>query len=308
MKLIDIVLPVFLVIALGYVLRRRGFVGAAMNAWLSRLVFYVAAPALLFHSTARGSFAWGKYIPILLVTGGVTVLVAIGAYVVARRMTPARRGVFAQGCQRSNTVFFGLPVVLNAFGESVLSLTSIVIAFLVVVENLLAVLVLTLPHRKQVGSGSAPWLHTLVRVLTNPLTLSCVGGILYSTLGVPLPISLDRGLEMIGSTAAPLGLLCVGAGLDYGSLRREIPTTALVAGVRLIVHPALIYGALRLAGLSGTAVSVPVLIMACPTAVVSYIMAREMEGDAELAAAIIIGTTVLSLATLVGWLGLLRVV
>jgi predicted permease len=307
MTILDIVLPVFLVIALGCALRWRGFIGEETNAWLSRLVFYVAAPALLFRATAQGGFDLGTRLPVLLVAGGATALVSIGVYVAARGMAPARRGVLAQGCHRSNTVFIGLPIVLNAFGDAALRPASILIAFMVVVENLLAVLVLTLPHRRLSARDPKLWLQTAARIARNPLIIACAAGVLCSLLGLRLPTALDRSLELMGRTAAPLGLLCVGAGLQFARLRSEIPGTALVSVVRLLIHPALIFLALRRLGFAGLELAVPVLVMACPTAVVSYIMAREMEGDANFAGAIIIGTTVAGIATLVVWLAVLRV-
>ncbi len=306
MDLVNIVLPVFLVIGLGYALRIRGFMGAEANAWLSRFVFYVAAPALLLRSTSQEPFAWGQSVRALLATGGVTVLVAAGAYIAAGRAAPARRGVLAQGCLRSNTVFFGLPVIVNALGDQVLAPLSVLIAFLVVVENLLSVLVLILPHQKLSARDPALWLRTAGRIATNPLILGCAAGILLSTVRLRLPAGIDRALAMVGGTAAPLGLLCVGAGLDFGKLRSEMGVTAAAAAVRLVIHPALVFFALRALGVAGLELDMAVLLMACPTAVVTYIMARELQGDAHLAGAIVIGTTVASLATLLGWLALLR--
>jgi len=97
----------------------------------------------------------------------------------------------------------------------------------------------------------------------------------------------------------------VGAALRFRQLRSEIPGAATAAGLRLIVHPALIFLALRALGMRGVELGVPILVMACPAAVTSYIMAREMDGDAAFASAIIIGTTVAALLTLPAWLALL---
>jgi predicted permease len=306
MDLIDIVLPVFLVIGLGYVLRLRGFIPEEANAWLSRFVFYVAAPVLLLRSTSRESFSWGENLRTLLAVGGITILVAAAVYLAGRRMAAARRGVLAQASFRSNTVFFGLPVVVSAFGERVLGPLSLLIAFMVVVENLLSVLVLTLPHQRLSARDPALWSRTAARIATNPLILGCAAGVLLSTIRLHLPAGIDRAFGLVGATASPLGLLCVGAGLDFGKLRAETGATTVAAVVRLVIHPALVLLTLRALGLAGLELGMAVLLMACPTAVVTYIMARELEGDAHLAGAIVIGTTVASLATLLGWLALLR--
>jgi predicted permease len=302
MSLPEIVLPVFLVIGLGFALRRLGVIGDDTNAALSRLVFYVAAPALLFRGTSRGLADWGARLPALLAVAGAMMLVAAASYAAGGRTSPARRGVLAQGCFRSNTIFLGLPLVLTAFGDGALAPASVLIGAMTVVENLLGVLVLTLPRAGRHALGRSLWR----RVATNPLILACAAGLLASRLGVRVPGSIDRSLELVGSIAAPLGLLCAGAGLEFGRLRAEVPAAARVAFVRLVVHPALVWLALRRLGVSGAERDVPVLLMACPTAVVSYVMAREMDGDSALAAAIIVGTTVASIATLIGWLVVLR--
>jgi len=307
MNLFGVVLPVFLIIALGYALRLRGFLGEDLNEGLSRLVFYVAAPALLFHSTSGHAYDLRGSVAMLAWIGGITGAVSLAVYALAHRARPARRGVLAQSCHRSNTVFIGLPIVMYAFGDAALGVASIVIGFMVLVENFFAVLVLTLPQQDHSVRDPRLWSATALRVAKNPLILACVAGVLWSLTRVRLPVALDRALEFLGTPAAPLGLLCVGAGLRFGHLRTEWKPVAWVSAVRLILHPALIYFALRRLGMEGVALAAPVLIMACPTAVVSYIMAREMQGDAELAAGLIVGTTAISILTLFAWLAFLRV-
>jgi predicted permease len=306
MSLPEIVLPVFLVIGLGFGLRRLGVIRDEANAALSRLVFYVAAPALLLRGTSRGLSDSGARLPALAAVAGAMILTAAVVYAIAAKASPARRGVLTQGCFRSNTIFLGLPLVLTAFGDAALGPASVLIGVMTVVENLLSVLVLTLPGLGRRAPDPALARRTALRIGANPLILACAAGLLYSRLGVGLPGAIDRSLELVGAIAAPLGLLCAGAGLEFGRLRAELPAAARVSLVRLVAHPALVWLALRRLGLTGVERDVPVLLMACPTAVVSYVMAREMEGDAPLAAAIIVGTTAASIVTLIGWLALLR--
>jgi predicted permease len=305
LAIVDIVLPVFLVIALGCVLRAYGLIDEAVNAFLSKLVFYVAAPVLLFRSTALAPLRETVDLPALLVIAGVTVLVTGSVYLGCARSAPARRGVLTQGTHRSNMVFVGLPVVANAYGEGVLGSAAVLIGFMVVVYNVLAVFVLVLPHQRRSDRGAGllnGWLGTLRTALVNPLILACAAGIAWSALDLGIPVSADRALEMVGRIALPLALLSVGASLEVGRLRAEIGPTVWVSALKLVVYPALVWAGLRALGLSGAELGVPILIMAAPTAVVSTIMAREMDGDELLAAAIVIGSTSASLVTLTGWL------
>jgi len=304
--LIGIVLPVFLVIGLGYALRRLRLVTEPVNAGLSRLVFYAASPALLLRSLARAELDWRVGAGMLAGVGVVSVAAALAAYVLLRRAAPARRGVIALGAFRSNTVFMGLPLVLSAYGDAALAPMGILIAFLVIVENPLAALLLTLPHQRRNARDARLWLGTLGRVLVNPLVLGAGAGVVLSLLDAAVPGPVDRALDLVGQTAAPLGLLCVGAGLDTALLRAELRAASMVAAAKLVVVPLLVLLVLRQLGLTGVALGVPVLVAACPTAVISAIMAREMRGDARLASAIVVGTTLFSLATLVGWLALLE--
>ncbi len=238
----------------------------------------------------------------LLLVAGATVFLAFAVYVGTARIGADRRGVFTQGTHRSNMVFVGLPIVVNAYGEGVVASAAVLIGVMVVVYNFLAVLVLILPHGRK-GSGSRTlWIGTGLKIVRNPLILASGAGILFSASGSALPVCADRTLDLVGRIAMPLALLSVGASLDFGRLRSEVGPAATVCFLKLVAYPALVYAGLYLIGIRGVELEVPVLIMAAPTAVVSYIMAQEMKGDEQLAAAIVIGTTIASLFTISAWL------
>lgn len=306
LEIVNIVLPVFLVIGIGYVLGARGFITRTANGVLSKLVFYVAAPALLFRSAALTPLFKTAMLQTMILTAGVTVIVAFLVYAASCRTSPARRGVLTQGAHRSNMVFMGLPVIMNAFGDSVLGPAAVLIGFMVVVYNLLAVLVLILPHQHAHPDKNRIWGKTAWEILKNPLIIASGLGLLFSGLEIGLPVAADRTLELVGRIAMPLALISVGAGLDFGKLRAESAPTAVACFVKLIAYPALVYLGLLMLGLKDVDLQYPVLLMASPTAVVSYIMVQEMKGDEQLAAAIIIGTTLASLLTISAWLAFFR--
>ena len=302
METINIILPVFLIIGLGYVLRVIKFIGDDANTALSRLVFYVAAPALLFHSTSQTPLHRSVNIQALLLIAVVTAVVGFTVYIAGARSSPQRRGVLAQGSHRSNMVFVGLPIIANAYGDSVLVPAAVLIGFMVVWYNLLAVLFLTLPHRRTSARAPSVWISSVVKMIMNPLIIGCVGGLVVSASGMRVPVTLARALDLVGRTALPLALISVGAGLEFGKLRAEIVGSALVSVMKLVVYPALVYFGLVMLKFEGVDLEVPVLLMATPTAVVSYIMAKEMNGDEKLAGAIIIGSTTASILTMSAWL------
>ena len=302
MAILNIVLPIFLVIGLGYSLRRAGFQGEETSGALSRLVFYVSAPALLARATAGNSLDQTFNLPVVLVVIVVSILIGAGTYIVCFRSSSSRRGVIAQGAFRSNQVFVGLPVVIYAYGEESVSAVAVLISFVVIIYNFLGAVLLILPQQDKSVQMSTILARTSLGVLRNPLIIACILGILFSLTGLDLPLALDRALALVGRTAAPLALIVVGAGLDFHRLRNDLRTTILVSLVKTILYPALVYIGLKMLGLSGPDLRLPVLIFASPTAVVSFIMARELGGDEKLAGSLVIGSTLISLATIICWL------
>lgn len=307
MTVLNIVLPVFLVVGLGWGLRRGGFLSADGNGVLTRLVYWVAAPALLFRSAAvtplRESVnPWG-----LAVMGTVTVVMAVVIYLAAFRSRPSRRGVIAQGAVRSNQVFLGLPLVYNAWGQEAVGLVAVMVGLMVIIYNVMSVPLLTLPHRPRGTSPFAGAWDGTRRVLTNPLALGSVAGIALSATGLGLPRALDMSLDLVGRTALPLALISVGAALDLRRLRHELPVAGAVVVLKLGVYPALVWLGLSWLGVTGLALKAVVLIAATPTAVVSYVMSKEMGGDEQLAAGLIIGTTLAALPSTIIWLLILGV-
>jgi len=294
--------PLFLVIGLGAALRRGRFISAEGAGTLSRLVFRVAAPLLLLRSLGSQPLADTARPEVIVVIVGASLLTAAVTYVLVRGRSRKRVGVLAQGSFRSNTVFFGLPLVTQAYGDEAVARAAVVIGAMVITYNLLGAFVLALPRRR-VSAGSADlWRGLLRDMALNPLVLGILGGILLSRSGLAMPGFLDRTLEMIGRTALPLALLAIGAGLDPKHLPAEWRPAFAISIVKLIVYPAGIWLALRALGLEGDALRIPVVLLSSPCAVMSYIMAKEMNSDEQLASAIVIGSTLLSVVTSVGWL------
>lgn len=302
MHVLNIVLPVFLVIALGYGLRRTGFLNREISAAISRLVFFVAAPALLARATAGNSLDETFNPTVLLVVILVTIVVGACVYTACFRCAKARRGVIAQGSFHSNMVFVGMPLIIYAYGEDSVNAVAVLISFMVIFCNFQGAVLLILPQQNQSLRMSTLMARTGLSVLRNPLIIACAAGILFSLTGLELPVALDRTLALVGRTAAPLALIVVGAGIDFQRLKNDLRTAVFVSLAKTTVYPALVYIGLKTMGLSGPDLRLPVMIMAAPTAVVSYIMAQELDGDEKLAGAVVIGSTLISLVTTIGWL------
>lgn len=294
-----VILPVFLLIFLGWLLRRRNFPGEGFWAPAERLTYFCFFPVLLATTLARADFSELEVLPM---AGAIVaaILVMTLALLLARPLLEAHFGLDSpgftslyQGAVRMNT-YIGLAVAFGVAGEAGVAAAAVAVAAIVPLVNLLCVSLLA-----RFGTAAQPSLTGLVKqVVTNPLILGCAAGGLLNVTGIGLPPVLGETLLILGRAALPLGLLCVGAALDLQAARAAGRPVLLSSLLKLAVLPALTWFGCWLLGVEGTAAFVAVLFNGLPTATSAYILARQLGGDATLMASLITAQTLLALVTL----------
>lgn len=293
--------PIFLLVALGAALQRGGFFRAGVVAGLNRLCYWVALPALIVASLARGGAGAGSGWAALggrelLVMAGVTLVVAALGWLVAGAMKLhwTERGTFTQAFFRGNLAFVGLPILLKAPGVDAAAL-MLLLAPMMVLYNVLAVAALVASRH---GLGWAALRPLAGEWLRNPIIwASAVGGAAYAQ-GWVLPGALGETISLLGKMAVPLALVTIGAvlaDLPTGAWRGA--TWVAVTG-KVVVSPLLGWGLAAWLGIGGADRLVLLVGLACPTAVVSYTMAREMGGEEALAAQAVVMSTIASAGVL----------
>ncbi len=301
--ILSILAPVFLLVALGAVLVRGGFFGAAFLREANRLTYWVGLPALLFQQLAAGLPPAGTAGPLLLTLVTGTLLVIASGYGIGRMLgTPAAAvGTFVQGCFRGNLAFVGLPIVFALpdgtlpGGLTVRSAAVLAVAPIMVLYNVSGVLALLLSRHRPSLAMVRPLLRQLL--LTPPL-LATLAGMGLAALGWKLPLPLDRALATLGEMALPLGLLGVGGTLATLGATTNWRRPGGAALVKTVLAPAIGWTVGRWFGLEPAALQVAMILMACPTAIVSYTLVVELKGDEAMASTIIVGSVVLSLPAL----------
>lgn len=297
------VLPMCLVMALGYGTRRLGWIRREEISAINKIAFRIFLPCLLYYNVYCSDLS-GSFDPLLMAyaVGGVllTFGLALG-YTLLTEKLPERRGVMIQGMFRSNYVIMGIPVATALLGADQLGTVSILIAVVVPLFNMLAVVVL------EVFRGQKPKpLHILVQIAKNPLVIGSVLGILTLAAGIRLPHILEQTIQNISAIASPLQLFLLGAFFQFSGLktyRRELVT---VSAAKLIVAPGLFLGLGALLGFRGVAFVSLIGVFASPTAVNSFTMAQQMGGDAELAGDIVVTTSAVSIPTMFLWIFLFK--
>ena len=297
------VLPMCLIMALGYGTRRLGWIRREEIFAINKIAFRIFLPCLLYYNVYCSDLS-GSFDPLLMAyaVGGVLLTFGLSlGYTLLTEKLPERRGVMIQGMFRSNYVIMGIPVATALLGSDHLATVSILIAVVVPLFNMLAVVVL------EVFRGQKPKpLHVLGQIVKNPLVIASALGILTLAAGIRLPHILERTIQNVSAIASPLQLFLLGAFFQFSGLktyRRELVT---VSAAKLIVSPGLFLGLGALLGFRGVAFVSLIGIFASPTAVNSFTMAQQMGGDAELAGDIVVTTSAVSILTMFLWVFLFK--
>ncbi len=289
--------PVFLCIAIGFVIRQMGFPGEAFWPLLNRVVYYIFYPALLVENLATADLGGPSVIfPLGLALVGAQILMAFVMSLSRRALKPTgpQYSSMFQGTVRWNG-FVAIAAIAALYGPDGVTLAAIALAFMVPVANVLSVYVLA-KHASAAGPVKARMVAE--QLIKNPLLIACVIGILLNALSIPLPRPALDTIGVLGDAALTMGLLAVGAGLEFESARRSSGLIALTCVLKLVIMPVFAFTAMSLAGVSGLAFMVGMVCAAVPGATSSYILARQLGGDAPMMAGIITAGTLAAFVTM----------
>lgn len=291
-------LPIFLLILCGNVLRRVNVISAEGWEGVNQLGYWLFYPALIFVTIVNADFS-GLELDAMMLALAVT-LPLIFALVLAlwpllRRTGLVRREEFSSVFQTSVrwNAFMALAIAQKLFPPAGIAVIALMMAVIILPINLMTVFVVT-----RFANRSADWTTIIRRILTNPMVLAAAGGVLWRALPFPLYSPLEKSLQLIGQAALGLGLVGIGAGLRLGSLVEPRLAILIPVVVKLIVFPALLLAVAIAFGVTGEALLFLVLCGAVPTALNGYVLARQMGGDAELYATVTTLQTLLSFATI----------
>ena len=302
---VNAVLPSFLIIALGLFVRRRGMLDDTSLGKFNSVAFRVFLPFQIFkniYDAPIGETFDLKLILFiffgLLAAGGLALLTA--TLTESRR---DRRGVMAQGMFRANYVLLGLPLIQSLFGDAGTGLASLLIAVNIPIYNVLSVIFLEL------YSGGKVDVRKMLRdIVTNPLIDATAVALIAKAVHLPVYAfpAFASALKSLAAVATPLCLFILGGSFAPAGIRGYAKSLWLTVAFKLVVIPGLALAAAAAIGIRGIGLGVVMMSFGAPTAVNSYTMARELGGDGELAASIVVIDTALSCLTLFGWIVLLR--
>ena len=291
-----ILLPDFLLILLGWILCRRSSLDRSVWDAAERLVYYLLFPVLLFNSIARSPLQPAQTIGLALAGVGTTIagIALAHALRVVRGVDARLHASGAQTVFRFNS-FIALALAERLGGPPGLAWMALIVALSVPIGNVAAVWPLA-------RHGGHSYGRELMR---NPLILSTLAGLLANVGGLQLPEPVTTTLQRIGVAALPIGLMAVGAGLQFGRLKASPALAATLLALRHAAMPLVAIGLAWALALPPDQRTIVILFGALPTASSSYVLAARMGGDAGFVAGLVTVSTLLGMVTIPFWLALL---
>ena len=296
----NVVVPIFLLIMLGYVLTRVKLWDAHFLKIANEVCFKCLLPVLLFYNVATADiFAVFNLKLILYVCFCACAICGLLFLVVPMFVKEKkRRGVMIQGTFRSNFLLFGVPLGLSIGGDEGAVLAAVVASFYVPVINMLSVISLYAfsdAENKSLKTAA-------IGIVKNPLIIGGVSGLIFSvirnSIGFEMPVIMDTTLFNIKSAATPLAFLILGGDLKFGNMLRNVKFSFLSVLGKSVLIPAVMLPVSAMLGFDPLEMAILTAVFATPNAVSSYAMARNYEADYELAGEIITLGTLLSVVTM----------
>ena len=297
--------PVFLMMILGVVFRKIGWIDEIFASKMNQFVFRVSLLAVLFVDLASVDFveAWDP--KFVLFCFAVTFLcILVSALLSLLLKERPLRGEFIQGAYRSSAALLGIALIQNIYGTS--GMAPLMIIGSVPLYNIMAVVVLAFFQPGQSGIDGAVLKKTLKGIVTNPIIIGIVVGLLWSLLGIPIPKILNKTMSSIGATATPLGLMAMGATFDFHQALGKKKAVLGAAFLKLVGWCALFLPLGVALGFRQEELVAILIMLGSATTVSSFVMARNMGHDGVLSSGVVMLTTILSGFTITGWLWILR--
>jgi predicted permease len=290
--------PVFALVVLGVALKHFKITGDAFLQTADRLVYFIFFPAMLFWKIGGAQTGTGipwSFCGAALAAVAVTYLVSALALKVFR-ISAFQAGSFSQSCYRFNT-YIGMAIILSALGEPGVRHFGILIGFIIPFINVLAVATLSW-YGDTDRSGKTRFALTLKALVSNPLVLACLAGLVYARFINTFPVFIDNTLRLISMITLPLALLSIGGSLTVGSLAGYSRPSLVAAAIKLVVLPLVGYGFLLLFAVSHFEIQTGMIFFALPTSTALYVLSSQLGSDTRLAAASIVLSTILSFISL----------
>ena len=298
-------IPIFLMMLLGMLFRKLGWMDEVFAAKMNKFVFLVPLPVLLFEQLATVDFSEVWDIKFILFCFVVTAIsITISTLISLLWKDRSIKGEFIQATYRSSAALLGIAFIQNIYGTA--GLAPLMIIGSVPLYNIMAVVVLSVFKPGNNSFDKALVKKTLKGIATNPIIIGIVAGFVWSALKLPMPSILHKTVSSIGATATPMGLMSMGATFEMKKATSKMKPTLVAVFMKLVGFCVVFLPMAALLGFRNEEMIAILVMLGSATTVSCFVMARNMGHEGTLSSGVIMMTTLLSAFTLTMWLDVLR--
>lgn len=298
-------IPIFLMMLLGMLFRKLGWMDEVFAAKMNKFVFLVPLPVLLFEQLATVDFSEVWDIKFILFCFVVTAIsITISTVISLLWKDRSIKGEFIQATYRSSAALLGIAFIQNIYGT--VGMAPLMIIGSVPLYNVMAVVVLSFFKPGNNSFDKALVKKTLKGIVTNPIIIGIVAGFVWSALKLPMPLILHKTVSSIGATATPMGLMSMGATFEMKKATSKMKPILVAVFMKLIGFCAIFLPVAAMLGFRNEQLIAILVMLGSATTVSSFVMARNMGHEGTLSSGVIMMTTLLSAFTLTMWLDVLR--
>lgn len=298
-------IPIFLMMLLGMLFRKLGWMDEVFAAKMNKFVFLVPLPVLLFEQLATVDFSEVWDIKFILFCFVVTAIsITISTLISLLWKDRSIKGEFIQATYRSSAALLGIAFIQNIYGTA--GMAPLMIIGSVPLYNIMAVVVLSVFKPGNNSFDKALVKKTLKGIATNPIIIGIVAGFVWSALKLPMPSILHKTVSSIGATATPMGLMSMGATFELRKATSKMKPTIVAVFMKLVGFCAVFLPVAAVLGFRNEELIAILVMLGSATTVSSFVMARNMGHEGTLSSGVIMMTTLLSAFTLTMWLDVLR--
>lgn len=297
--------PVFLLMALGFLFRKLGWLDEVFASKMNQFVFLVPLPLLVFEDLASVDFQKVWNLKFVLFCFFVTLAsIALAGILPLLWKDRGIRGEFIQASYRSSAALLGIAFIQNIYGDA--GLAPLMIIGSVPLYNMMAVVVLSFFQPEQRKRDKLLWKKTLKGIVTNPIIIGIAAGLFWSALRIPMPYVIEKTVSNIGAVATPLGLMALGASFDVQKALGKIKPVIAACMLKLVGFTAVFLPFAVMLGFRREELIAILVMLGSATTVSCYVMAKNMGHEGTLTSGVVMLTTVFSAFTLTGWLFILK--
>lgn len=298
--------PIFLMMVFGYFVRRIGLLDDHTTKKLNTFVFKTLLPALLFMDLSTADFlsVWDtKFVLFCFFVTIICILFTAG--ITLFHKNKVERGEIIQASYRSSAAILGIAFVKNIYGES--TMAALMIVGTVPLYNIIAVLVLSLTAPKDGAQDKKALIKkTIKNVITNPIILGILAGMLWSVLQIPQPVIFSKSVSYLANMATPLSLIALGASFRFGDAKEKMPIAVHISFIKLVFFCACFLPVAIHFGFRGEKLIAILVMLGSATTGSCFVMSKNMGHEGVITSCTVMLTTLLSAFTLTTWLFLLK--